>query len=76
MKKVEVIGDHEFLGPSKKFEKHWKRALRRYNETPDDPKWKKFQANLIRLDPEIGEMWKHKEDESAADAALTDIMNG
>ena len=76
MKKVEILGDHEFLGASSKFTKHWKRALRRYTEAPDDPKWKKFQANLMRLDSDIAEIWKNKEDENTADAALTDIMNG
>ena len=59
-----------------KFGKYWKRALKRYTEQPDDPKWKKFQANLMRLDPNISQLWKNKEDEITADSALTDIMNG
>ena len=76
MKQVEILKDHEFIRPSLKFGKYWRRALKRYAEQPDDPKWKKFQANLMRLDPQISEIWKNKEDEIAADSALTDIMNG
>ena len=30
----------------------------------------------MKLDPEIGEIWKNMEDDSIAEIALTDISNG
>ena len=75
MEKVELIKDHPSIAPITNFSRYWTRALKRFSEKPNDPKFQKFKTGLDRLSPGLSEMWQNREDAEFANLALSMFLS-